>query len=79
MGKKKVTSPDPDYVVKRERVEKLKDKAEKGSLSSHDSEQTDKTEPAKAAQLVYCDSTDLHWCPEVSQTYSAVGEQVKVV
>jgi len=73
-----VTSPDPEYIVKRQRVEKLKDKAAKGELTSYDAQQSDKTQPAKAAHLVYFDCTDLHWCPEIGQTYSAVGEQVKV-
>ena len=73
-----MTSPDPDYVVKRQRVERLKTKAQNGGLASHDTGQADKTEPAKPAKLVFFDSTDLHWCPEVSQTYSAVGQQVKV-
>ncbi len=65
---KKVTSPDPDYIVKRQR----------GRLTSHDGPQADKTQPAKPAKLVYFDSTDLHWCPDDGQTYSAVGQQVKV-
>lgn len=56
----------------------MKDKAEKGELTSHDATQSDKSNPAKPAELVYFDCTDLHWCPEVGQTYSAVGEQVKV-
>lgn len=77
-SEKKVTSPDPDYVVKRQRVEQLKDKAKNGDLTSHDATKADKTEPAKPATLVYFDSTDLHWCPDDGQTYSAVGQQVKV-
>lgn len=32
----KVTSPDPEYTVKRQRVEKLKEKAEAGELTSDD-------------------------------------------
>ena len=77
-SEKKVTSPDPDYVIKRQRVEQLKTKAGNGELTSHDATKADKTQPAKPAQLVYFDSTDLHWCPEVGQTYSAVGHQVAV-
>lgn len=77
-GEKKVTSPDPDYVVKRQRVEQLKDKAKNGNLTSHDATRADKTQPAKPATLAYFDSTDLHWCPDIGQTYSTVGQQVKV-
>lgn len=73
-----MTSPDPDYVIKRQRVQQLKDEAEQGTLTSHDADQADKSQPAKPAHLVYFDSTDLHWCPEVGATYSAVGQQVKV-
>jgi hypothetical protein len=73
-----VTSPDPDYVIKRQRVEQLKSKATNGGLSSHDATDADKSQLAKPAQLVFFDSTDLHWCPDPGQTYSAVGQQVKV-
>jgi len=73
-----VTSPDPDYVIKRQRVQELQDKAEKGELTSHEAPDADLSKPAKTAHLVYFDCTDLHWCPEVSQTYSPVGQQVKV-
>lgn len=73
-----MTSPDPDYIVKRQRVQQLKGKAKNGRLSSHDGTHADKTQPAKPAKLVYFDSTDLHWCPDDGQTYSAVGQQVKV-
>ena len=73
-----MTSPDPDYIVKRQRVEQLKTKANNGGLSSHDATEADKTQPAQPAQLVYFDSTDLHWCPDLGQTYSVVGHQVKV-
>jgi len=76
-AKARVKSPDPLYVVKRQRVESLKEKALNGSLTSHEA-----THPppgsAKPGLLVYLDSTDLHWCPDVGQTYSAVGQQVKV-
>ena len=73
-----MTSPDPDYVIKRQRVEQLKDKADAGELTSHDATQVDKSQPAKPAKLVYFDSTDLHWCPDLGQAYSPVGQQVKV-
>ncbi|MBC8231519.1 IS630 family transposase [bacterium] len=34
--------------------------------------------PAKAAQLVFFDSTDLHWCPDVGFSYTVMAEQIKV-
>lgn len=73
-----MTSPDPDYIVKRQRVEQLKGKAQTGQLSSHDATEADKSQAAKPAHLVFLDSTDLHWCPDIGPTYSAVGQQVKV-
>jgi hypothetical protein len=75
---KKVTSPDPDYVIKKQRIETLKKKAVAGDLSSHDAQQPDMSQPVKPATLVYFDSTDLHWLPDEGHAYSAVGEQVKV-
>jgi hypothetical protein len=32
----------------------------------------------KAAFLVFLDSTDLHWCPDLGNTYSVTGHQSKV-
>lgn len=75
---KKVTSPDPLYTVKRQRVEQLKQKAKIGVLSSLDASEVDLDQPIKPAKLVYFDSTDLHLCPEVGNTYQATGEQLKV-
>lgn len=49
-----------------------------GQLNSHAGSQTEKTEPARQAYLVYFDSTDLHWCPDIGNTYTAVAEQCKV-
>jgi len=77
-GKKKVTSPDPLYTVKRQRVEQLKQKAKIGVLSSLDAIAVDPDQPVRAAKLVYFDSTDLHLCPEVSHTYQPTAQQVKV-
>lgn len=77
-AKKKVTSPDPLYVVKRQRIEQLKQKAKIGVLSSLDASEVDPKQPVKAAKLVYFDSTDLHLCPEVGNTYLPKGEQLKV-
>ena len=75
---KKVTSPDPDYVIKKQRIESLQKKALGGTLTSHDAQKPDMNQPAKPAILVYFDSTDLHWMPDDGHAYSAVGEQVKV-
>jgi anti-sigma28 factor (negative regulator of flagellin synthesis) len=50
-SQKKVTSPDPDYIIKRQRVEQLKSKATNGGLSSHDATGADKSQPAKPVDL----------------------------
>lgn len=49
-GKLKVTSPDALYSVKRERVEKLREKALQGNLSSHDAENADPSSEADRAR-----------------------------
>lgn len=76
-AKARVKSPDPLYVVKRQRVEFLKAQAQNGTLTSHEA-----THPppgmAKPALFFYLDSTDLHWCPEVGPTYMETGQQLKV-
>ncbi len=77
-AKKKVTSPDPLYTVKRQRVEQLKQKAKIGVLSSLDASDVDLGQAIKPAKLVYFDSTDLHLCPEVGNTYQPSGQQLKV-
>jgi len=77
-GQKKVTSPDPLYTVKRQRVEQLKEKAKIGILSSLDASQPQPDQPVRAAKLAYFDSTDLHLCPEIGQTYQPTAEQRKV-
>ena len=77
-GKLKVTSPDPLYTVKRERVETLKKKAESGTLSSHDATDVDKSLPPKPGKLVFFDATDLHECPDTGNGYAPRGEQIKV-
>jgi len=77
-AKKKVTSPDPLYTVKRQRVETLKEKAKIGVLSSLDALEVDPEQPLRPAKLVYFDSTDLHLCPEVSNSYQPQGQQQKV-
>lgn len=77
-GKLKVTSHDPFYTLKRERVEELKKKAKSGTLSSHDATDADKRLPPKPGRLVFFDSTDLHLCPDVGNGYAPRGEQIKV-
>lgn len=56
----------------------MKEKALAGQLSSDDATQIGPNQPTRAAKLAFFDSTDLHWCPEVSYTYSPTGQQVKV-
>lgn len=77
-GKLKVTSPDPLYMVKRERVETLKGKALSGTLNSYDATDADRSLSPKPGHLVFFDSTDLHWCPDVGNGYAPKGEQIKV-
>jgi len=77
-GKLKVTSPDPLYTVKRERVETLKKKAQAGTLSSHDATDADKSLPPKPGRLSFFDATDLYLCPDVGSGYAPKGEQIKV-
>jgi len=81
-GKLKVTSPDPLYTVKRERVEELKKKAKSGTLSSRDATDaevaTENNTPPKPGKLAFFDVTDLHWCPDVGNGYAPEGEQIKV-
>jgi len=36
------------------------------------------TLPPKRAYLVFFDSTDLHWCPDVGNGYTPCGEQIQV-
>jgi len=73
-----VKSPDPLYVVKRQRVEQLKQKALTGMLSSQDAEHPPPSSNKKPAYLVYFDSTDLHWCPDIGYSHEPSGEQLKV-
>jgi transposase len=49
-----------------------------GTLSSHDVPDADVSQPARPAKLVFFDSTDLHWCPDVGQSYVPQGTQVRV-
>ncbi len=77
-AKKKVTSPDPLYTVKRKRSDELKEKAKIGVLSSLDALEVDPEQPVRPAKLIYFDSTDLHLCPEVGHSYQPQGQQKKV-
>ena len=36
------------------------------------------TQPAKPAKLVFFDATDLHWCPDVGNSYVRQGSQRRV-
>ena len=76
-AKLKVQSPDPLYQVKRDRVEALRQRAEKNALTLSD---LDRPPPdqEKGCELIYFDATDLHWCPDIGPIYSPAGQQVKV-
>ena len=47
-------------------------------MSSHDVPGADHGQPAKRAKLVFFDSTDLHWCPDVGRSYVPQGRQLKI-
>jgi hypothetical protein len=49
-----------------------------GRLTSHDATDADKTQAPRPAQLVYMDSTDLHWCPDIGNGYVRKGDQIQV-
>lgn len=74
----RVHSPDPLYIVKRQRLKHLQQMALAGKLTSDESAHRRSDEPPKQAYLVYLDSTDLHWCPDVGPSYTPVGVQLKV-
>lgn len=76
-AKLRIKSPDPLYVVKRQRLDCLKEKAQNGRLTSRAATHPP-PEPAKPALLFYLDSTDLHWCPDPGQTYGEPGKQLKI-
>ncbi len=73
-----IKSPDPMYVVKRQRVQDLAAQALHGTLTSAAAEHPPPAGTTRSAHLVFFDSTDLHWCPDIGATYHAQGEQVKV-
>ncbi len=76
-AKLKVHSPDPLYEVKKMRVEHLRNKALNQALSSADAEDPPLEE--RGARLVYFDATDLHWCPDIGNGYTMIGQQEKVL
>jgi transposase len=47
-------------------------------LTSHDVPEADLTKPARPATLTFFDSTDLHWCPDVGNSYTRQGTQWRV-
>jgi transposase len=77
-AKLRTHSPDPLYVVKRERLEQLKRLALAGELTSAASSHPRSDEPPKPANLVFLDSTDLHWCPDIGYCYGPIAHQQKV-
>ena len=77
-AKRRVHSPDPLYVVKRQRVADLEQLATSGNLTTEAAAHPRSDEPPKPATLVFLDSTDLHWCPDIGATYGPIGQQVKV-
>lgn len=56
----------------------MKQKAKIGVLSSLDASQVNPDQPVRAAKLAYFDSTDLHLCPEIGNTYQPTAKQLKV-
>jgi transposase len=77
-AKRRVHSPDPLYIVKRQRVAQLQDLALSGKLTSEAAAHPRSDEPPKPASLVFLDSTDLHWNPDIGSTYGPIAKQVKV-
>lgn len=47
-------------------------------MTSHDAPEADLSQPAKPAKLAFSDATDLHWCPDVGNSYVLQGTQLKV-
>ncbi len=77
-AKLKVTSPDPLYMVKRRRLDALKQKAQKGELNSYQATHPPSVGAPQRAYLAFFDSTDLHWCPDIGTGYTVEGRQNKV-
>jgi transposase len=49
-----------------------------GKLTSEAAAHPRSDEPPKPASLVFLDSTDLHWNPDIGSTYGPIAKQVKV-
>lgn len=77
-AKLRVYSPDPLYLVKRQRIAALQQMALDGTLTSEAGAHPRSDEPPKRAYLAFLDSTDLHWCPDLGTTYAPVGQQRRV-
>ncbi len=77
-AKLRVHSPDPLYIVKRQRVAELQQLALSGALTSQAAAHPRSDEPPRPAYLAFLDSTDLHWCPDLGSTYCPAGQQLKV-
>ncbi len=77
-AKLRVYSPDPLYVVKRQRVAYLQQMALDGTLTSAAGAHPRSDEPPKRAYLAFLDSTDLHWCPDLGAAYTLTGQQRRV-
>jgi transposase len=77
-AKLRVHSPDPLYIVKRQRVAGLQQMALHGCLTSQAAVHPRSDEPPRPACLAFLDSTDLHWCPDLGPTYGLAGHQLKV-
>ena len=71
-------APDPFYQVKRQRIAHLQQMALRGDLTSQAAAHPRSDEPPKPAFLVFLDSADLHWCPDLGATYAVAGVQAKV-
>lgn len=77
-AKLRVHSPDPLYLVKRQRIAQLQQWAQAGQLTAQAGAHPRSDEPPKRARLAFLDSTDLHWCPDLGATYAPVGQQRQV-
>ena len=77
-AKLRVYSPDPLYLVKRQRIVDLKQMALESTLLTQAGAHPRSDEPPKRAYLAFLDSTDLHWCPDLGATYAPVGQQRRV-
>ncbi len=71
-AKPRVHSPDPLYIVKRQRIADLQQLVLSGYLTSQPAAHARSDEPPKPATLVFLDSTNLHWCPGSGSTYGHV-------